>query len=204
MLQRNVSLGVEACVLQARENNARATLSLLPLFSLFFSLSLSLYAVYFFSFTKWPYGDIRHNGVGAVRAKKLGLQSPRRDLKEPQGSQNWYEKVHYQVAKHTSGRWGHVPGAFGRRARLLKPPSASLLSSSRHHYALVLLTPTTTSSLRALCTRSMRSFAFERGVNAPCRKHRGCSIMVLNSNRIIFILSEYNYLLYLIVFHTST
>lgn len=57
-----------------------------------------------FTFTKWPYGDIRHNGVGAARAKKLGLQSPRRDLKEPQGSQNWYEKVHYQVAKHTSGR----------------------------------------------------------------------------------------------------
>jgi len=48
MLQRNVSLGVEACVLQARENNARATLSLLPLFfSFLLSLSLSLRRVLF-------------------------------------------------------------------------------------------------------------------------------------------------------------
>ena len=52
---------------------------------------------------KWPYGDTERNRAAAGRAKKLSLQSPRRDLKEPQGSENWYEKVHYQVAKHTSG-----------------------------------------------------------------------------------------------------
>ena len=86
------------------------------------------YAVLLFRFhqrDKWPYGDTERNRAAAGRAKKLSLQSPRRDLKEPQGSENWYEKVHYQVAKHTSGRRGHVPGAFGPRARPFRSPRPS-------------------------------------------------------------------------------
>lgn len=84
---------------------------------------------------KWPYGDTERNRAAAGRAKKLNLQSPRRDLKEPQGSENWYEKVHYQVAKHTSGRRGHVPEAFGRRARPFRSPRSSprCFRSSPHH-----------------------------------------------------------------------
>lgn len=164
---------------QARENNTQKSLSTLsPSFLAPLPLIPPFATCTSFSFTKWPYGDIRHNGVGAARAKKLGLQSPRRDLKEPQGSQNWYEKVHYQVAKHTSGRWGHVPGALGRRARPPRPPGP--FSSPFRIIAVYLRpsNPTTTWSLRAPCTRSTRSFALEWGVNAPCRKHRGCLIMV--------------------------
>lgn len=55
-----------------------------------------------------------------------------------------------------------MPGAFGRRARPLRPPGPSGRSFARRRRAL--LTPRRLRAFAPSCTRSMRSFALENEV----------------------------------------